>query len=221
MTPGSSWKGNLRAAAIENLLLSPAGQDERGKERLELIDIFGDEKGHDTRDISDQTKQDMPLARYLDRFAPFPTDEMTGRQIAPAGRKGRIRLLPSYYNGVDLDILNPRDRATRAGTNPIVMEVVPVGTKGRFGIIYLPFDLIGRPENEIRGPISRDWKLIGEAIRRMFRVSGFGAKKSSGCGKARQAISAFRFECRLPGFRAAVATSFDDVRILHGSFGAE
>lgn len=41
---GSSWKGSLRAAAVEGLLLREQTGEERVAERLDLIDVFGDEK---------------------------------------------------------------------------------------------------------------------------------------------------------------------------------
>jgi len=182
MVSGSSWKGNLRSAAVENMLTRNTSPDQKRQERYSLIDVFGDEKGNGDEP---STHPDRALGQFLNDYFGF----------CPLGRRrGRLRCLPSYFDRIDLDVLNPRDRETRAGTQPIVFEVVPPGATARFGLFYFPFDLLGHSDSKRTAAVREDWRLIGEAVHQMLRVSGFGAKKSSGCGKARSAIANARFE---------------------------
>jgi CRISPR/Cas system CSM-associated protein Csm3 (group 7 of RAMP superfamily) len=208
MTSGSSWKGNLRAAAVENLLLNSTSETNFLDIRRSLIDIFGDEKGEDEEE---RDARELTLVQYLNQHAQL--------RPLPESRKGRLRFLPTYYDKVDLDVINPRDRKTRAGTLPIIMEIVPPGATGRFGLIYFPFDILASGPDVVRTQAIRDWKLIADALTRMFRISGFGAKKTSGCGKASEAISAFRFESRLPGFQTRAINTFGALASLTTAFG--
>lgn len=86
---------------------------------------------------------------------------------------------------IDLEIINPHDRDRKVGTNPILMESVPEGTSGIFSLLYVPYDLIGKDENEIKNQVIGHIILIIKGIAAMFRDYGFGAKTSSGYGIAR------------------------------------
>jgi CRISPR-associated protein Cmr2 len=226
MVSGASWKGALRAAAVEGLVLRSATDAERVEERLDLIDIFGDEKGGSDFE-EDNERGD--LAGYLDK-------EFRERKILEAYRqrhaarfglereddeyyrKGRIRILPSYFDAIEVDVINPRNRKTRAGTQPIQMEIVPPGACAVFTLLYAPFDLLGRP-GSIPERCRRDWELLGEALVRMLRYTGFGAKKSSGAGKASAEISGFRLDCKLDAFRPAAVNNLEQLATLHACFG--
>ena len=220
MTAGSSWKGNLRMAAVENLMAHAADPEKAGRERAALVDIFGDEKGDEPGEENLESPQ---MAAVLDKYLGKKATRRVPAGQAPepeeSSRKGRLRLLPTYYDRVELDMINPRNRITRAGTQPIAMEVVPAGAKGRFGAIYIPFDLLGRDEPTVVAEVKRDWGLILSALYRMLRVSGFGAKKSSGNGKASEAIEGFRLECRLEGFGAFQATKLSELKGIAESLG--
>jgi CRISPR/Cas system CSM-associated protein Csm3 (group 7 of RAMP superfamily) len=198
MVSPASWKGILRSNAVDLLVLCGKGCDEFIRERLHLIDIFGDEKAE--LEMEQEAKRDS-LAEYLDEFMKNHFGEQSVQLFRQAEsarfnatqenlktrRKGRLRCLPSYFDGIELDVLNPRSRKTRAGTLPIFMEVVPAGCSALFGLIYLPFDLLGHSDAEIWNEAKHDWALIGPALSRMFRT-GFGAKRSNGCGRACEKI---------------------------------
>jgi CRISPR-associated protein Cmr2 len=56
--------------------------------------------------------------------------------------RGRLIFFPTFFNNISLEVINPHDRKTRAGTLPIYIESVPEGTEGNFSLLYIPFDLI-------------------------------------------------------------------------------
>jgi len=193
--PAATWKGNLRTAAIEQLLLSE--QATQGTDRFRLLQLFGDEKSdEDDSPLEDPARQHK-LKHFLDKHAPASKPEFEGLrtqraqsiQISPNEfhQKGRLRFFPSWFDTTELDVLNPRNRKTRTGTLPIHLEAVPAGKTSVFTLLYVPFDLLGNPA-EIAVARRRDWKLIGEALAHMLLKSGFGAKKSSGCGRIRPKI---------------------------------
>lgn len=100
-------------------------------------------------------------------------------------RAGRLYFFPTFFSKIDLEIINPHDRDRKVGINPILIESVPEGTSGIFNILYVPYDLIGKDENEIKNQVLEHIVLIIKGISAMFRDYGFGAKTSSGYGIAR------------------------------------
>ncbi len=104
-------------------------------------------------------------------------------------RRGRLFFFPTFFTKKSLEIINPHDRERRIGTVPILMESVPQDTTGFFTLLYVPFDLIGCDENEVKKQVSEDIKLISEGLKLMFTYYGFGAKTSSGYGTAYENIT--------------------------------
>jgi len=104
-------------------------------------------------------------------------------------RAGRLYLFPTFFTKKGLEIVNPHDREQRVGKNPILIECVPEGTSGIFTLLYVPFDLIGKEEKEIKKQVSRDILLIARGLEAMFRGYGFGAKTSSGYGIAKSELT--------------------------------
>jgi CRISPR-associated protein Cmr2 len=99
-------------------------------------------------------------------------------------RQGRLHFFPSFFSKSDFEVINPHDRKTRTGTNPILIECVPAGESSDFSLLYVPFDLVGKEPIEIKQQMLNDLKLITEGLKAMFTVYGFGAKTSSGYGIA-------------------------------------
>ncbi len=60
-----------------------------------------------------------------------------------------MHCLPTFFEQIGPDILNPRNKETRAGSTPISLEVVRAGARGLLSMVYVPFDLIGKPAAEI------------------------------------------------------------------------
>jgi len=176
---GSSWKGNMRWTAQKNIEMNNANDAEKKKERLQLIKLFGHENETEKRFF------DM----YLD--LQFTADEQNHLQkwVNEDGlRKGRLHFYPTFFDRIGLEVINPHERTTKAGKLPVYIETVPAGSKGIFSLLYLPFDLLGMPREEIKQDVLSDLKIIPNAIRKMMRTYGFSAKKSSGFGIAGAAL---------------------------------
>ena len=225
IVPGSSWKGALRAAAVENLVFRKLPTEQAGQERLQLFHVFGTEKGED----DERETESQNLNKFLDaKVGPQPYDAKRKEWFKRAGlgpeeegnRRGRLQALPSYLDRMDMDVLNPRNPRTRVGTFPIKMEHAPPTSKAWFSLIYLAFDLIGEPLEGIQRAARNDWNIIGQAIVRMLRLSGFGAKKSAGCGRAANTLGGFRFESTIGGFSTNIpcVTTIDSLASLGDCF---
>jgi CRISPR-associated protein Cmr2 len=87
---------------------------------------------------------------------------------------------PTFFNLIDVEVINPHSRKTRAGTHPIYLECVPIGAQGTFSLLYVPFDLIGKEESDIKQQSLADLELIAEGLSAMFLTYGFSAKRTSG-----------------------------------------
>ncbi|ODS35030.1 MAG: hypothetical protein A7316_04480 [Candidatus Altiarchaeales archaeon WOR_SM1_86-2] len=96
-------------------------------------------------------------------------------------RRGRLQFYPTFFNKIGLDVINPHDRKTKTGKNPILYEIVPEEASGTFSLLYVPFDLIGN-EDELKKQVDEDLKLIAEAVKKLLTIYGFSAKKTAGFG---------------------------------------
>lgn len=103
-------------------------------------------------------------------------------------RRGRLSFYPTFFNRIALEVINPHDRKTKAGTLPIPIECVPENTPGVFRLLYVPFDLLGMPIVEIQRQCGQDFELIFESLKEMMLTYGFSAKKSSGYGVVKDEI---------------------------------
>lgn len=97
-------------------------------------------------------------------------------------RKGRLNFYTTFFNEIGLEVINPHDRKTKAGTVPIFLESVPTGATGTFTMLYVPFDLLGKPDKEVTQQVADDMELAYYSLCKMMLTYGFSAKKSSGFG---------------------------------------
>jgi len=104
------------------------------------------------------------------------------------GWAGRLFFYPTFFTQTSLEIINPHDRKRRVGKNPILFESVPAGAQGTFSLLYVPFDLIGKEERDIRQQALADLELIAKGLSDMFLTYGFSAKRTSGYGVAEDRI---------------------------------
>jgi CRISPR-associated protein Cmr2 len=125
-------------------------------------------------------------------------------------KAGRLYFFPTFFTRKSLEVINPQDRETRTGKQPILFESVPIDTPGIFTLLYVPFNLIGKNEKETRQEIAEDLVVVSEGIQAMFRIYGFGAKTSSGFGLVKEAVSGGMLKLRAIGLakeKAAEVTS--------------
>jgi len=191
MVAPSSWKGKLRWVAT-NFLADQAdalSEEEFAQRRLQLTLLFGDEKGEEPGRVKG-------LAEYLDKIKPSAKELYRQKVKEHFGvdldkplphHAGRLYLYPTFFDRIDLEVINPHDRRTKAGTLPIYLESVPIGAKGTFTLLYVRFDLIGRPGDH-RTEITDDLEIVAEAVQAMMLTYGFGAKTTSGFGVAEDAL---------------------------------
>lgn len=131
------------------------------------------------------------------------------------GRRGRLQFFPTFFENIDLEVINPHNRETKAGRKgPIFFQCVPKGSKGRFTLMYVPFDLIGKEEDKMRAEASNDLRESVQAIKEMMLIWGFSAKRTSGYGIVNNAITNRHImpviKCRdISGLKAI--KSFDDL----------
>lgn len=194
----------------------PAGEAERGEllavlwtERARRVVLFGNEKendaaflnrrlasrlvpeqsGEDERERERQVKEEAnrlgeAFKKYLIECG-YRTEKIEGRQ-------GRLFCFPTFFNQIGLEIINPHDQKRRVGKNPILFECVPVGARGTFRLLYVPYDFPGEVtpnESALRGQVQADLSLMAEAVCDLFTVYGFGAKTSSGFGIAEDQLA--------------------------------
>jgi CRISPR-associated protein Cmr2 len=114
-----------------------------------------------------------------DRLFGLAKEDEAGEE---GGRAGRLHFYPTFFDRIGLDIINPHSRRTKAGTVPIMLEVVPRGAMGFFSLLYFPFSLIGRDEDEARGEVRDDLLFTCRAVHTMMHLSGFSAKRTRGYG---------------------------------------
>jgi len=103
-------------------------------------------------------------------------------------KRGRLNFYSTFLDKIDLEVINPHKRETKAGTMPIYIESAPCGTKGTFTLLYVPFDLLGKKEDALKKEVKEDLKLVCDSLKEMMLTYGFSAKKSSGFGIAKDKL---------------------------------
>lgn len=193
MMSAASWKGLLRWTAMHIRLVLRKDQltaEQFAKERFVQTLLFGDEKGEEPGQAKD-------FAAYLNALRPDARSEYERLLRAYYRLKaedplphhsGRLMFYPTFFNLIDVDVINPHKRETRAGTHPIYLECVPAGAKGTFSLLYVPFDLIGQDEATIRRQATEDLQRVAEAVKEMMLTYGFSAKRTSGYGTVKDEI---------------------------------
>ncbi len=198
----SSWKGLLRWTAMRIRLAKPVIPSEAkqsaeafAKERFVQTLLFGDEQG-------EEPGQMKGFAKYVDSLKPEARAEEARAEYERLLRStfgvkeddplphhsGRLSFYPTFFDGIDVEVINPHSRKTKAGRQPIYLECVPAGATGTFSLLYVPFDLIGQPEAIIRQQAARDLQIVAEGLQAMFLTYGFSAKRTSGFGVAEDVI---------------------------------
>ncbi|MGF3499641.1 MAG: RAMP superfamily CRISPR-associated protein [Candidatus Methanosuratincola sp.] len=116
-------------------------------------------------------------------------------------KQGRLIFYTTFLDQVSLDVITPLRRETRTPRRgPILFEMVPVGSRGTFSVLYFPFDLLhllrqgdSTAKAIATDEIKEDLETLKEAIPAMLMTYGFAAKKTSGYGVIEDAID-FRID---------------------------
>ncbi|MCL6430800.1 MAG: hypothetical protein K6V36_08060, partial [Anaerolineae bacterium] len=179
----AAWKGLLRWAATKALVDSRAecDDDEFSQRRLQLTRLFGNENDLDPRD-GDR------LSAYLDDVRPGAAS-LYRRGLARLAKDGflagRLFFYPTFFDRMDVLVMNPHDRKTKAGTKPIFFECAPAEAAGTFSVLYASFEDAERAEEEGLECCS-DLHLLAQAMILLFLQYGFSAKRTSGFGVVRK-----------------------------------
>lgn len=176
-----AWKGNLRWTMMKAFLEpSVDNPDKFAQVRFRHTLLFGTEKGWG------ETKG---WTKYLDNLCPDAREryenmlkERFNKNAKDVHTQGMMYFYPTFWDKIDMMVINPHDRRTKTGKNPIYFEIVPAGAKGVFRLVYVPFYWLGLPENELREKVIEDLKEVIAGVKEMMLTYGFSAKKSSGFG---------------------------------------
>lgn len=97
-------------------------------------------------------------------------------------QRGALAFYPTWFPKIGFELINPHDRKTRAGKQPITYEVVPPGTDGRLHLLYAP-----TPGAAARDDVSAidTLRQLLDAAEQLLTVYGFSAKRTAGWGVAK------------------------------------
>jgi len=229
MVASTTWKGLLRATMMQplasDLLSKKIDENVFVKKRLQLYRLFGNEADGaaeflarawaqfragprpENRDETAAWKEKFhkaleKVSEEFDRVLrekKYRIGEMEGFQ-------GALYFYPTFFTRLSLEVINPHDRQSNAGKQPIYFECVPDGAHGTFSLLYAPFDLIGADEAEIRRQALADLQLVAEGLKEMFLTYGFSAKRTSGYGVAEETVTNGLLTGRFPGRQAPTST---------------
>ena len=96
--------------------------------------------------------------------------------------RGALIFYPRWFSKVGFEVINPHKRKTRAGTQPIYYEVVPLGTTGKLRLLYAP--LPGAIEKDKVNQVDVIANLI-DGITALLETYGISAKRTAGWGVAK------------------------------------
>jgi CRISPR-associated protein Cmr2 len=177
-----SWKGNLRWAMMK-VYLEPIinDPDKFAEIRFRHTLLFGTEKGLE--------EEHKGWARYLDELCPDAKELYRDKTKEKFGKEemhnleGTLYFYPTFWDRIDMEVINPHDRKTKTGRNPIYYEVVPKGAKGFFRLVYIPlYYLELQNDKELKKAVIEDLSGVVEGLKAMMLTYGFSAKKSTGYG---------------------------------------
>jgi len=105
-------------------------------------------------------------------------------------RRGRLSFFPTFFDALEVGVINPHSRETSAGSQPIHIEAVPAGAHGVFALLYGPIIPSG-VETPLPAwdDVLEDLKWVGEAAHTLLAETGFGAKTGSGMGRAKEEVA--------------------------------
>ncbi|MBU1669040.1 hypothetical protein KKC13_11530 [bacterium] len=185
MMRGSGWKGALLSSARELV---------KGYEELEsYFRLFG-VGGEAFENVVDKVNDDdFKLFFMLNGLIIDVNEDVKSifkKYKKSKAAKGRAIFYATYFDKLSLEIINPHNRKTKAGTNPIHYEVVPKGTTSELQIVYIPFDAVLESKEKIEKEAKADLEFLKNCINKALN-NGIGAKTKLGWGKSQD----IKIEC--------------------------
>jgi CRISPR-associated protein Cmr2 len=95
-------------------------------------------------------------------------------------QRGALAFRPTWFDKGAFEVINPHDRAKKAGTKPILYEVVPPGATGTLNVLYAPTPGVSTPVVHRQKAVL----LLLDAVESLITEYGFSAKRTSGWGVA-------------------------------------
>ena len=182
MVRSSGWKGSLLKAGIEIF------KDEKNPQYLgSIFRIFGvgNSEYRELFDKNDKVIENkIMLFLAMEMGVNFEEDIATQlkKYFKTKANKGRAIFYPTYFEKLSLELINPHNRKTKAGTNPIHYEVVPKDSKAELKIVYIPFDGIEQKNEDVQKEAKQDLEFLTECIKKVSQ-NGIGAKTKLGWGR--------------------------------------
>jgi len=187
-TSAASWKGNLRWAMMKKSIEVYKDEPEKFAEmRFRHTLLFGSEEGFEVEprgwtDYLDRLCLDAKKL-YRDKLVKlFGNGESETKNVHI---EGMLHFYPTFWDRIDLMVINPHDREAKVGRNPIYFEVVPADAKGMFRLLYVPYYWLTCDEKELKKRVLEDLCEVVIGLKAMMLEYGFSAKKTDGFGKTK------------------------------------
>lgn len=189
-TAAPAWKGSLRWAMMkEHLEPVKKNPEQFARRRLQHCLLFGTEKGLESNPsgwsahldrLGGKEAQDT-FRRQLRDF--FSAGKSPRKDEETAHTAGMLHFFPTFWDRVEMAVLNPHDRQYKTGKNPIYYEVAPRGARGMFRLLYVPLYHLEETQNKKRNyEAICDLRAVAAALEPLLLQYGFSAKKSLGWG---------------------------------------
>ena len=185
MVRGSSIKGALIDSARE-IIKNKSANSDKVKALESYFRIFGVGDNEFREVVKELNDNNIKLFFMLNGLAIDVNSDVKNifkKYKESKAQKGRAIFYPIYFDKLSLEIINPHNRKTKAGTNPIHYEVVPKGSNSQLQIVYIPYDGILGKDSDIQKEAKQDLKFLKKCIQKAF-YNGIGAKTKLGWGKA-------------------------------------
>jgi CRISPR-associated protein Cmr2 len=95
-------------------------------------------------------------------------------------QRGALAFRPTWFDKVGFEVINPHDRTKKAGTKPVLYEVVPPGSTGTLNVLYAPMPGVSAAGVDRQ----KAMLLLFDAVESLLTEYGFSAKRTSGWGVA-------------------------------------
>jgi len=197
----AAWKGNLRWA-IMKVELEPKMSDPGAfaESRFRHFLLFGTEKGLEEKPESWIEYLDKLCRPGVQAYQNLIRGHFNREDVSSLHVQGMLYFYPTFWNKMDMEVINPHNRRTGAGTLPIHFETVPAGARGTFRLLYLPLHWLTLDnKKQIRHSL-QDLGSIVRGLEALMLTYGFSAKKSSGFGIAKGYWNSSESYLKISGF---------------------